>query len=123
MIIAIDFDGTICKHVYPQVGDPNPHALEVIHRIQAAGHQIILWTMRSGQSLGDACDYLWKNGVTLFGINENPEQHVWTTSPKCFAHLYIDDAAAFCPLVEPENERAYVDWFIVEKWLEDRQVI
>jgi hypothetical protein len=51
-------------------------------------------------------------------VGENPTQKEWTSSPKCYAHIYIDDAALGCPLVKGENgERDYVDWTAVEKLL------
>ncbi|MEN9968378.1 MAG: hypothetical protein RIR94_552, partial [Bacteroidota bacterium] len=44
MTIYLDFDGTVVEHAYPQIGAPNPHALRVIGKLQAAGHQFILNT-------------------------------------------------------------------------------
>lgn len=117
MYIAIDFDGTIVDHRYPEIGKPVPGAIDWIKRFQAAGAKVILWTMRSdsrndGPTLTQAVDYLRGNGIELFGVNGNPTQGEWTTSPKAFAHLYIDDAALGCPL--RENPRAggrpFVDW-------------
>ncbi len=29
MIIAVDFDGTIVKHKYPEIGEPIPFAIEI----------------------------------------------------------------------------------------------
>jgi len=46
MNIYLDFDGTVVEHDYPCIGRLNPNALEVIKRLQDAGHNIILNTMR-----------------------------------------------------------------------------
>jgi hypothetical protein len=46
-------------------------------------------------------------------VNENPEQDTWTTSRKVYANCYVDDTAVGCPLVQPLDARAYVDWSIV----------
>jgi len=46
MIIAIDFDGTIVDHRYPDVGEPCPGSFEWMRKFQAAGAKLILWTMR-----------------------------------------------------------------------------
>lgn len=127
-IIAIDFDGTIVTHDYPALGKPVPMAIETIKELQANGHYIMLWTMRSGKELEQAVDYLYKNNIILWGINENPEQH-WSSSNKQYAHLYIDDAAVGCPLVLPDLEalhhesRPYVDWERVRKVLKKLRLI
>ena len=119
MEICIDFDGTIVKHEFPLVGKPNPNAIEWIKKFQEAGAKIILFTMRSdegrlGPTLTHAVDYLKENEVELYGVNENPTQKGWTSSPKAYGQLYIDDAASGCPLMHPKNGgRPYVDWGIV----------
>ena len=116
MIIAIDFDGTIADHRYPDLGSPVPGAIDWMQRWVNAGAKIILWTMRSdgndGPTLTGAVEYLHRQGVELWSINDNPDQHTWTDSPKALANLYIDDRAFGCPL--RENPRAggapIVDW-------------
>lgn len=131
MIIAIDFDGTCVTHEFPNIGR-DIGAVPALKALVASGHQLILWTMRSNQeyievpaatALSDirACpanDYLdqavnWfkENGIELYGINENPAQKSWTSSPKAFAHMYIDDASVGCPLRKAGDvERPFVDW-------------
>jgi hypothetical protein len=116
-VIAVDFDGTIVEHDYPKLGRAVPGALEWLTRYQAAGARLMLWTMRSGGDqhpyvLADAVSYLVDRGVKLFGVNENPEQD-WSTSPKQYAHLYIDDAAFGCPLIMGGNGRPMADWSII----------
>jgi hypothetical protein len=120
-IICVDFDGTIVEHRYPDIGAPVPGAIRWLKEFQAAGAKLILWTMRSdgredGQNpLAEAVDYCRKNGVEFWGINTNPEQIGWTSSPKAYAPLYIDDAAFGCPLRESARVggRPMVDWDIV----------
>jgi trehalose-6-phosphatase len=73
-IIAVDFDGTIVEHVYPDIGAPVEGALETMTALAARGHKLILWTMRSGDKLDAAVEYLKKNGIPLWGINKNPDQ-------------------------------------------------
>ena len=125
MIIGIDFDGTIVKHKFPHIGEPVLHALLVMKELQAKGHQLILFTMRSGSSLVEAVNYIEAAGVTLFGVNVNPEQHKWTSSPKAYCQVYIDDAALGCPLIHPqeEGERPYVDWSQVRMLLQDMRIL
>lgn len=110
MIVAIDFDGTLVEHMYPQIGAEVEGAFHWLRRFQAAGVNLMLWTMRSGETLDDAVDYCAERGVTFWGVNCNWCQN-WSTSPKQFAHLYIDDAALGCPLkLRPGSRRAVVDW-------------
>lgn len=117
MIYAIDFDGTVVTHDFPEVGEPVPFALDVIKALQSNGHKIILWTMRSGKTLEDAEKYFKDNGVELWGANLNPDQHTWSKSPKQYANVYIDDAALGCPLIHGKHFRPYVDWIAVGKIL------
>ena len=111
MYIAIDFDGTCVTHDYPRIGK-EIGATEVLKRLVEAGHKLILNTMRSDKELQDAVNWFKKNGIELYGVNENPTQKRWTNSPKVYAHMYIDDAALGCPLINaPElSNRPFVDW-------------
>ncbi len=114
MYICVDFDGTIVDHVFPEIGQPVPHAIRWMKDWYLAGAKLILWTMRSGEYLEAAELYLQQNDITLHGVNENPDQHSWTSSPKAYANLYIDDAAYGCPTIQPEGfGRLCVDWSIV----------
>ena len=111
MIIALDFDGTVVEHEYPEIGDPVPLALDWLHWFQSQGARIILWTMRSGEKLDAAARYLAQNDVQLWALNHNPEQASWTSSPKCYAHVMVDDTAAGTPVIYPgAGRRPYVDW-------------
>ena len=48
MTIAIDFDGTIVEHRYPEIGREIPFAIETLKRLIKDGHKLILWTVREG---------------------------------------------------------------------------
>lgn len=125
VFLGIDFDGTLVKHQYPDIGEAVPNALECLKEYQKRGWKLVLNTMRSGQTLDEAVQYLKNNGVELYGINNNPDQKTWTDSPKVYAHYYIDDAAIGCPLLYPSQvfaadpiERPYVDWVAVNRQLD-----
>jgi hypothetical protein len=68
--------------------------------------------MRSGIELEDAVLWFAENAIPLYGIQRNPTQDKWTNSPKCYAQIYIDDAALGCPLTFDEtlSDRPFVDW-------------
>lgn len=120
IIVAVDFDGTVVTHEYPKIGKPLPYCIETLKKITAAGGKLILYTMRSGEQLSEAIYYLRKNDVVLWGVNKNHEQESWTSSPKVYAHIYIDDAAdlGLYTMQDPNfSSRRYVDWSLVDALL------
>jgi hypothetical protein len=122
-VICVDFDGTIVDHRYPAIGKPVPDAIDWLIRLQRKGAKLVLWTMRSGDRLEQAVDYLENQGVTLHGVNQNPDQKSWTSSPKAYGHVYVDDAAFGCPMLAiPGFSRRCVDWSRVGPTLDQRVV-
>ena len=115
--IAVDFDGTIALHEYPEIGAPVPGAIEWMKKFKEEGARVILFTMRSDRPereyLQEAVDFVESRGVGLDGVNTNPGQESWTDSPKAYAQVYIDDAAFGCPLKLNPGGRPYVDWDLV----------
>lgn len=117
--IAIDFDGTIVEHVFPEIGKSVPYAFEWMKKWKEAGARLILWTMRSdgqdvGEVLTDAVNYCLANGVEFDAVNCGIGDRTWTTSPKAHAHIFVDDAAFGCPLIPATTTtRPMVDWSIV----------
>lgn len=111
--IAVDFDGTIVHHEFPQIGEPLPFVWTWLKQFQDMGAKLILWTMRSGETLEDAVALCKQNEVEFYGINKNPTQRRWTDSPKAYANLYIDDAAFGCPTLPKPEGRPFVDWHVV----------
>ena len=138
MDICIDFDGTCTTHEFPKVGK-DIGAIPVLKQLVKAGHNLILFTMRSdvdtgpseefpeihgGKYLTDAINWFKSNDIPLYGIQKNPTQ-TWTTSPKAYGQLYIDDAALGCPLIYDAllSSRPYVNWKEVEKYLIIKEII
>ncbi|MBQ9147136.1 MAG: hypothetical protein IKC30_06430 [Rikenellaceae bacterium] len=123
MVIALDFDGTVVTHEYPYIGE-DIGAVPVLKELVAAGHQLILFTMRSGKLLDDALAWFERNGIELYAVNENPEQVSWTSSVKVHANMYIDDCALGCPIrFEDGVRRPFVDWKKVREILVYNRVI
>ena len=105
MVIAIDFDNTICYGGYPEsVGKPVPRALESIKHLQNHGHKIILHTCRESKPLQDAVNYLHNNGILPYGVNESD-----LGSRKVCADIYIDDKAINVPRMRKGNFKV-VNW-------------
>ena len=115
MKIVIDFDGTVVTHEYPFIGK-NIGAIPVLKKLVEHGHQLILFTMRSGTFLNDAVKWFNDNGIQLYGVQTDPDQKEWTDSPKAYGQLIIDDAALGCPLITniDYSLRPYADWEEIE---------
>ena len=95
MIIAIDFDGTIVEHKYPEIGREIPFAIETLKRLQADRHKLILWTVREGRLLDEAIEFCRERGLEFYAINRDyPEEEKGKNSHysrKLKADLFIDD--------------------------------
>jgi len=120
MILAIDFDGTCVTSDYPKIGK-DIGAVPILKKLAKSGHKLILNTMRSGKELQDAVNWFNKNRIPLYGINENPTQSRWTTSPKVYADFYLDDAAIGAPLKFDMSlsSHPFIDWNQVADFFED----
>lgn len=124
MIVAVDFDGTCVEHEYPAVGMDVEGAVDVLRALNKRGHKIILFTMRSGAKLEAAIKWFRDRKIELWGVNENPEQKAWTTSPKVYADIYIDDAALGCPVTFIDGARyPVVNWRKIRALLEYDKVL
>ena len=142
MTINLDFDGTVVTHAFPHVGK-DIGAVPVLKSLTDAGHQLILFTMRSdrkekgaeiedptimdvtGNFLTDAVNWFKENDIPLYGIQTNPTQSIWTTSPKSYAEIMIDDSALGCPLSFDAtlSHRPFVDWVKVAEMLNEMGLI
>jgi hypothetical protein len=123
MKIAIDFDGTCVKYDYPFTG-ADIGAVPVLRELVEKKHQLILYTMRTGLELKRAEQWFMDNRIELFGVQYDPEQTNWTSSNKCYAHLYIDDAALGIPLIHDEGDKKpYVDWNKVRELLVEKGIL
>ena len=116
-IIAVDFDGTVVKHRYPHLGGELVNATDVLKRLVKAGHKLILLTMRDGDRLEQARQWFKDRDVYIWAVNENPDQKNWTSSPKIYADIYIDDLALGCPM---DIYKHGVDWEEVRVMLNNR---
>lgn len=115
--IALDFDGTVVTHAYPEVGE-DIGAVPVLKELVAQGDKLILWTMRSDALLEEAVAWFRKHDIPLWAVNENPTQQRWTASPKLHADLLIDDSALGCPTCFLDGEcRPSADWRRIREML------
>jgi len=94
MKIAVDFDGTIVEHRYPQIGEEKLFAFETLKQLQKLGHQLILWTFRHGKELDEAVEYCRRKGLEFYAVNKSyPEEdyNLDNCSRKIDADIFIDD--------------------------------
>lgn len=111
-IIAVDFDGTVVEHEFPNIGMPQPGALQFISNCLTRGDYVIIWTCRTGRYLKAVKEYFAKNGFDhkrlkknlLF--NENAPLD-FKPEPKVYYDVLIDDRN-YGGL--PMTSDGFVDW-------------
>lgn len=96
MTIAVDFDGTIVEHKYPEIGKEIPFAITTLKRLQEEHHKLILWTVREGKLLEDAVEYCRRRGLEFYAVNANHPDEQLNENPSCScrklrADFFIDD--------------------------------
>lgn len=95
MTIAVDFDGTIVEHRYPEIGQELPFAIETLKMLIRDRHQLILWSVREGRLLDEAIAWCRDRGVEFWAVNRDfPEENIEKNehfSRKLKVDLFIDD--------------------------------
>ena len=95
MVIAVDFDGAIVEHRYPEIGPEVPFAIDTLKMLIADRHKVILWTVREGKLLEDAVEWCRNRGVEFYAVNKDyPEEKKEFNnhfSRKIKAEVWIDD--------------------------------
>lgn len=101
LVIAVDFDGTLCEHKFPEIGEIKLVHRKVINYIKERhelGDIIILWTCREDLKerayLTEAVEWCKKNNIPIDHVNEykDPRFNGFAARKVC-ADLYIDDKA------------------------------
>ena len=141
MDIIIDFDGTCVTHEFPNIGK-DIGAEKVLKKLIQKGHKLILFTMRCnhtfipnshqpdiivepGNYLTEAVNWFKERDIPLFGIQKHPNQTGWTSSPKAYGHLIIDDIALGCPVKFDRNisDKPFIDWVRIEGMLTNNGIL
>ena len=103
MIIAVDFDGTLCENAWPEIGDAKYIILNAVIDARCRGDKIILWTNREGEELEEAVRWCASHGLRFDAVNENlPElkEKYGNDTRKIGADIYIDDKAVTPDVIE-----------------------
>lgn len=114
MKIAVDFDGTIVEHRYPEIGREIPFATATLRMLIEQGHKVFLWSVREGELLEAAVEWCAKRGIEFYAVNANypgetPDDPHY--SRKLKADLFIDD----------RNVGGLIDWGIVAEMVAQRK--
>lgn len=98
MIIAVDFDGILCEDEFPEIGAPYYDMVSFVRQLIDEGHEVVLWTSRTGDRLAEAAMWCEDRGLHFCAINENAPSNLAqylaeypTPSPKVYADLYLED--------------------------------
>lgn len=94
IIVAVDFDGILCKDKFPEIGEPNYGMVAFVRRLQDNGIDTILWTSRVDDRLEEAVAWCEDRGLHFTSINDNTpsnKEQYGTNPRKVYADIYIDD--------------------------------
>ena len=95
MLIAVDFDGTIVTHKYPEIGEEIPFAIDTLKMLRQDGHRLILWSVREGRLLKEAVEYCRQRGLEFYAVNRDYPEETTESNPhfsrKLKVDLFIDD--------------------------------
>ena len=114
MIIAVDFDGTIVEHRYPDIGREIPFAIDTLKMLTKEGHRLILWSVREGDLLNEAVEWCRERGLEFYAVNKDyPEEKPNDTnySRKLKVGMFIDD----------RNVGGLPDWGIIYKMITQKK--
>lgn len=94
MTIAVDFDGAIVEHRYPEIGEEKPFAVQTLRMLIADHHRLILWSVHEGKLLDDAVEWCRERGIEFYAVNrdypEETESGNEHYSRKLKADIFID---------------------------------
>lgn len=98
MIVAVDFDGVLCEDEFPEIGAEVPAMVGAVRRVRAAGHEVVLWTSRTGERLEEALRWCRGRGLEFDAVNEQApsnreafEAAYPQGTRKVYADVYVDD--------------------------------
>ncbi len=115
MTIAVDFDGTIVEHRYPQIGNEIPFATQTLKMLIQDRHKLILWSVREGKLLDEAVEWCRQRGVEFYAVNkdfpEEDESKNMHFSRKLKVDLWIDD----------RNVGGLPDWGTIYRMISERK--
>lgn len=116
MYIAVDFDGTIVEHRYPEIGKEIPFATLTLRKLMEDGHKLLLWSVREGDLLKEAVEWCESRGVRFIAVNKDYDEDDTEGryySRKLKVDLFIDD----------RNVGGLPDWGIIYQLITKRMTL
>lgn len=116
-VIAVDFDGTIVKSAYPDIGELIPGSIRTLIYFRGVLKcKLILWTCRTPKAyLLEAKEFCREHGLEFDGLNSNVEDMGDLADPKVFANMYIGDDTVDWVLQSGGGD------YTKEKWIDIRR--
>ena len=115
MTIAVDFDGTIVEHRYPEIGKELPFATQTLRMLIEQRHKLILWSVREGKLLDEAVEWCRKRGVEFYAVKKDFTEEVEgknrSFSRKLKVDMWIDD----------RNVGGLPDWGTIYQMITERK--
>lgn len=108
MIIAVDFDGTLCTNAWPDIGRPRSDVIDHVRSARQNGAKLILWTNRRDERLQEALSWCEQHQLAFDAVNENLPEIIERFGGDCrkvYADQYIDDKAVPPELFERRRRR------------------
>ena len=113
MLIAVDFDGTIVRHRYPEIGEEIPFAVETLKMLVEERHRLVLWTVREGQLLDEAVEWCRKRGLEFYAINRDYPEETTDNNPHFSRKLKVD------MFIDDRNLGGLPDWGTIYKMIKN----
>ena len=96
-IVIIDFDGTLCKFAFPEVGAVEPDVRAALQILKVKGYIIKIHSCRTATYWGSGAERIGHAAVILAFLKEHDipfdELILDKTMDKPIADVYIDDRA------------------------------
>ena len=114
--IAVDFDGTIVEHRYPEIGEERPFAIDTLKMLIKDRHKLILWTVREGKLLDEAVEWCRKRGVEFYAINHDYPEETLNNNPHFTRKLNSIDY-----WIDDRNIGGLPDWGTIYRMISHRR--
>ena len=114
--IAVDFDGTIVEHRYPEIGAERPFAIDTLKMLIKDRHKLILWSVREGKLLEDAVEWCRQRGVEFYAINRDYPEETTENNPHFSRKLNTIDY-----FIDDRNIGGLPDWGTIYRMISRRK--
>lgn len=115
MLIAVDFDGTIVEHKYPEIGEEIPFAIQTLKMLRQDGHKLILWSVREGELLDAAVEWCRERGLEFYAVNRDYPEETVDNNPHFTRKLKVD------VFIDDRNLGGLPDWGTIYHMIRHRR--